>query len=127
MDLPAGIPHEAKPVLRQLMATPPGATAELRDRLGAYVARIECAATKNEFLDVTLATRVAAVCEALLSEADRRGTEQAQRWVHAAVGYFLLDDDGDHDLESLCGLDDDALVCNAVAEALGRPDLMIAL
>jgi hypothetical protein len=101
--------------------------ATLRSELEAHVGEIRAAAGKNEFLDVSLALRLAEVCSALLEEGERQGTEEAWRLVQAATRYFILDDDGEHDLESVCGLDDDAEVCNAVSRHLGRPDLVIEL
>lgn len=98
---------------------------QLRAELRAHGETIRAAAATNEFLDVSLAVRLTEACEALLDEAERADSEPTRHLVQAAVRYFILDEDGEHDLESVCGLDDDAEVCNAVARHLGREDLTI--
>jgi len=110
----------------QLCAEPSLDLSELREALRAHLEKITSAVAENEFLDLRLARAIAASVEALLDEAATRD-EHARRLVQAAVRYFLLDDDAEHDLESVCGLDDDAAVCNAVASALGREELRVLL
>jgi hypothetical protein len=41
------------------------------------------------------------------------------------VDYFVMRDDGEDDLHSPIGFDDDARVVNAVLDALGRSDLRV--
>ena len=48
-----------------------------------------------------------------------------QRLAQVALRYFVLDDDGDDDLASPFGLDDDVEVFNAVVDELGLPSLRI--
>ena len=123
--LPSGVPSEAQDLLTQILAEPLVPVHQLRGELRAHLATIEAAAAKNEFLDTSLATRLSQVCDALLDEAERQNADAVRRLVQSAVRYFILDDNGEHDLESVCGLDDDAQVCNAVARHIGRDDLVI--
>ena len=50
---------------------------------------------------------------------------EERHWVQIAVLYFVLDDDGDDDLASPFGFDDDAEVFNAVCRAIGHPDRIL--
>jgi hypothetical protein len=127
VEMLPGVPPEAERLFAELLKEGAVPEATLRSELDAHVGEIRAAAANNEFLDVSLAFRLAEVCSALLEEGERQGSEEAWRLVQAATRYFILDDDGEHDLDSVCGLDDDAEVCNAVSEHLGRPDLLIEL
>lgn len=53
-------------------------------------------------------------------------TDLQRRLAQVAVRYFVLDDDGDDDLMSPFGLDDDVEVFNAVVARIGHADLAIA-
>jgi hypothetical protein len=121
----AGIPSEAVDLFDRLRAEAELPLEKLREDLRDHVARISAAAAGNEFLDLRLANALANTANALLDEAEHRGDHE-RRLVQAAVRYFLLDEDAEHDLESVCGLDDDAAVCNAVATAVGRDDLKVS-
>ena len=69
--------------------------------------------------DQELGAKLVAGCKSLLTldlPADQ------QHWVQIAVLYFVLDDDGDDDLASPFGFDDDAEVFNAVCKAIGHPE-----
>ena len=118
------MPSEARALVKTLLDEPLLPIPQLRKELHDHVVTIQQAAAKNEFLDVSLALRLSEVSTALIEEGQQHD-EQTQRLVQAAVRYFILEDDGEHDLESVCGLDDDAEVCNVVARALGRDDLLV--
>jgi uncharacterized membrane protein YkvA (DUF1232 family) len=81
----------------------------------------------NEFIDAAVGLSLASEAGALIDEAERRQDVETHRLVQAAVLYFVLDDDAEHDLHSVCGLDDDAAVLNAVARQLGRDDLVVEI
>ena len=119
------MPRESRALVTTLLKEPLLPIPQLRKELRDHVVTIQQAAAKNEFLDVSLALRLSEVATALIEEGQRRGDEDTRRLVQAAVRYFILDDDGEHDLESVCGLDDDAEVCNVVARALGRDELVV--
>lgn len=124
---PPGIPPEASTFFADLLAEAPRSPAELRAELRAHVESIQAAAHDNELLDASLALALANTAEALLAEAEARDSDDVRTLVQAAVRYFILDDDAEPDLSSVCGLDDDAHVCNAVARHLGRDDLLIRI
>lgn len=125
MTLPIpGIPREAAAMFARLCSEPSVSVEVLRSELREHLVRISGALAANEFLDGALATAIAKAAEGLLDESVGRDSHD-RALVQAAVRYFVLDDDADHDLESVCGLDDDAAVCNAVARALGRADLAV--
>lgn len=120
------VPEEAAGVFERLLREAVVEVAVLRGELQAHMERLEAARVTNEFLDGSLATKLGRVCEAMLQlvpELDERD----RRLVQAAVRYFVLEEDGESDVESVCGLDDDVQVCNAVAGHLGRDDLIIEL
>ena len=122
--MPAGIPSDAHALMTRLLAEDPLPPDQLRQNLRTHLASVEEAATLNPHLEPALARWLVQVCDALLDEAASQGTEGARRLVQAAVRYFIEDDDGEHDLTSVVGLIDDAEICNAVARALGRGDLV---
>ena len=49
--------------------------------------------------------------------------EHTLRQIQAVARYFVTEEDGDSDL-AIGGLDEDAAVANAIAEHLGREDLV---
>lgn len=120
----AGLPRAASSHFERLLDETPRTFAELRAELDDHVVQIQSASGANEFLDAALALAIASSCRALLEHTET-GSGHERALAQAAVRYFVLDDDADHDLESVCGLDDDAMVCNAVARELGREDLVI--
>ncbi len=83
-----------------------------------YMASLRTSAV--EFLDVETAQRVASGCDALLewAEAASPVDPQAHLAVHAAVRYFILEEDAEGD-ESIIGFDDDLQVVEATAAVLG--------
>ncbi len=122
-----GIPHESQALFDRLHDAPLAPPAELRAELRAYVARLGSATTANDLLDATLADAITRCCEGLLDMLDEDESEATRRLVQAAVRYFVIEEDVEPDRESLWGLDDDAVVCGAVASHLGREDLMDGL
>jgi uncharacterized membrane protein YkvA (DUF1232 family) len=63
----------------------------------------------------------------LLDHVAAEGDEEAHRLVHAAVRYFVMEEDAESDMDSLIGFDDDAEIVTEVAEALDRPDLAVEM
>ncbi len=124
MDWPQGIPSDARALITKLLDAPPIAATLLRQDLQAHLEAVHAASKINAHLDPHLAARLVEVCGALLDEAERQGTDDARRLAQAAVRYFVEDEDGEHDLDSVVGMVDDAEVCNAIARALGRGDLV---
>jgi len=92
---------------------------QLAGRIDSYLAELEHAAAGRQ-VNVDLARRIAGRCRQLLDGCDRTDGQQL-RLVVAAVRYFLDPDDIDSDDQSPAGLDDDALVLNAVIRWTGLP------
>lgn len=98
----------------------------LRERLNIYLSSVRNALSQNEFLDVTLAEQIAQRLHLLLNEYNRYTTAH-QALLVGAVRYFIKDDDAEHDMHSILGLDDDAAVLNYFCDIVERPDLKIVL
>jgi hypothetical protein len=122
-----GIPHESQALFDRLHDAPLAPPAELRAELREYATRIGSATAANELLDGTLAQSIIRCCEGLLEMLESDADEATRRLVQAAVRYFVVEEDIEPDRDSLWGLDDDAVVCGAVAGHLGRDDLMDGL
>ena len=123
-----GIPHESQALLDRLHDAPLAPPAELRAELRAYVGRIGSITPANEMLDATLCEAITRCCEGLLDMLEEKDVDEAtHRLVQAAVRYFVVEEDVEPDRETLWGLDDDAVVCGAVASHLGREDLLDGL
>ena len=122
-----GIPHESQALFDRLYDAPLASLTELRAELRAYVARIGSAAAANELLDATLAAAITRCCEGLLDGIEDATDETTRRLVQAAVRYFVVEEDIEPDGDTLWGLDDDAVVCGAVASHLDRDDLLDGL
>ncbi len=98
----------------------------LRMGLDRYEESIIEAAERSPHIDLALAKKIAASCRGLLdflAEAD----EEQHGKILAAVEYFILPSDGEDDLATADGLDDDAGVVSQVAYDVGREELMIEI
>ena len=113
-----------KGLLRQRYDHPLKDTSILRDELKLYLSAIEALTDKNEFLDIKLARRIYAQCEALLDGLHQGAPEESKRLVQTAIGYFVEADDAECDTTSPIGFDDDAEVIEAVAREIAREDVL---
>lgn len=96
-------------------AVPP---AELASRVQLYLSAIESSAKAEEFMDVSTARRVAQKCLALTELISQGLDKRLQKLAQAAVVYFVLDDDGEPDTDSIVGFDDDLEIVEAVTKEL---------
>ncbi len=119
----AGIPPIARAVFERFLAEPLRDADSLRAEMRAHVERIEAAAAENPYVDDVLARDIARICEGLLDAVIDSTPEWTRLQIQAAARYFATEEDGDSDL-SIGGLDEDAAVANAVAQHLGRGDLL---
>lgn len=94
-----------------------------RDRVRAYLRVIGNGVDDGNVLDGAIAGPVAATLITLLDHAAEWAFFE-RRVLAGAVEYFVRSDDGDADFASNHGLHDDARVVMAVADALGRRDLV---
>jgi hypothetical protein len=99
----------------------------LRDELNSYITLVKATAASGGVVNKEVARDLARKLATLLKELNDGLGEFDQRLIHAAVLYFVEDDDGEADFDSEDGYDDDVEIFNAVAERLGREDLQIDL
>ena len=99
----------------------------LRKELNSYIVLVKATAASGGVVNEALARDLARRLATLLKDLDDGLEEFDQRLIHAAVRYFVEDDDGDADFDSEQGYEDDVEVFNAVAERLGHEDLQIDL
>ena len=111
------LPEEARATFARLLGSTVRPPERLREQIPHYVAAIE-RASANGGPDIEVGRRIARGCERLLDAWDT-SDEEGRALIRAAVEYFLLARDGDDDLASPDGLDDDDAVVAAVIARLG--------
>ena len=99
----------------------------LREELNSYITLVKATAASGGVVNKEVARDLARKLATLLKELNEGLGEFDQRLIHAAVRYFVEDDDGEADFDSEDGYEDDVEIFNAVAERLGREDLQIDL
>ena len=92
-------------------------------RVRSYLGVIEKGMEDGNVPDGALAGPIAATLITLLGHADEWAYIE-RRLLAGAVEYFVRSDDADADFASAHGLQDDGRVVAAVADALGRKDLV---
>jgi len=119
-----GLNEDARVAFAALRGQPAASGQVLEGEIQAFGEAVRVATGHHELLDINLAGALASGCDALLAIAEE--VPLARRaLIQAAIRYVVLAEDGEHDLESLVGLDDDVLIFNAVAAYVGREELMI--
>ena len=98
---------------------------ELIEELQAYREELLEDISQSDFADGDLAATLSARLLELLERAAQSYDEDDHRHAQAALRYFMESADGDHDMDSPAGFDDDREVFNAVATRLGHDDLVI--
>jgi len=91
-----------------------------------HVLNVHKALEFNEFLDVGMAEKIAALLKKLLGEINKY-PESKKKMIIGAVRYFVKSNDAQADLTSLLGFDDDVAVLNYVLVELGHADLRLPL
>lgn len=114
----AQLPEEARASFARLLDAGVRSPEGLREQLPHYLRTIEEAAAAGHGPPAELGHAIARDCEALLDGWEGLDDE-GQSLARAAVGYFLLCRDGDDDLATPEGLDDDAAVVRIVRAQLG--------
>ena len=122
------LPPEARPLFVRLgnadTLTPP---KRLADQVKGYLSLVRATAEDNPWIKIDRVEELVRSLMGLLRDLKRDGPDFNHRAVQAACRYFVVEEDGDEDMESEDGFDDDIEVLNAVAAALGRDDLVIDL
>lgn len=101
------------------------AQVEIYRELQEYVDQLETMSTSREFLDIALAREVADAPGQLLCEAYRSASTLQRSLIELATTYLTAPTDADPNLDSLIRFEDAARVLNAVASAVGLPDLRV--
>lgn len=114
---------DSRQVVEELWREPLHDAEALRAEVVAYRAHVHAAA--RPATDLGLADRLAEATVALLGET-AAATARARRLAQVAARYFVRGDDGEDDLTSPFGFDDDLEVFNAVVAALGAPERALA-
>lgn len=114
----AELPEEARTTFARLMERTVRSPAAMREQIPHYMAAIERAAAAGYGPPVAVGQAIADDCNALLDAWDSLDARN-QTVARAAVEYFLLSRDGDDDLATPEGLDDDAIVVATVRRVLG--------
>lgn len=122
----AGFPGMAREVFDRLLTEPLRDPDDMCREVRLYAEMLANAAADDPSVDHELGRDIARTCEGLLMAITDATPEHARRQIQAAARYFVTEEDGDSDLE-IGGLDEDAAVANAVAEHLGRSDLVADL
>ncbi len=122
------LPPDARPVVARLhqvdVLYPP---KRLADEVKGYLALVQAEARDKEWIPVQRVEALARSLIGLLKTLQRGGPDFEHRAVQVACHYFVQEEDGDEDMESEEGFDDDVEVMNAVARELGLDDLVIDL
>jgi len=82
-----------------------------------YVSLAKKSLSKNEFIDIESAEKLAETSHFLISRFDKFTIEQKSLAV-ASIYYFVESDDDEHDFDSMFGFEDDVDVMNRILEKL---------
>ncbi len=122
MDWTSELLSDSREIVTGLLTEPMGDLEVLAEEVAAYRARIHREARPST--DVELADQLAEATLALLRRVDGVSADERRiAWV--AATYFVREHDGESDLGSLFGFDDDVEVFNAAASRLA-PELVLA-
>jgi hypothetical protein len=113
---------DSKPVVQRLLDEAPWSVERLRADLDAFDETL--ADDASTLADLDTAQALILGCHALL-DAHPGATGRTLQLLHVAVRYVVIEEDGDGDLDSPFGFDDDVEVFNACAEELGATGLVI--
>jgi hypothetical protein len=109
---------DSRVLVRRLLDEPLLDEATLARQLAAHVSQLRLVAGDRSLADWQTGLELTAAARSLLDRwpgLDHRG----RRLVQVAVRYLVLEEDGDADLDSPFGFDDDREVIDAVRRALG--------
>jgi len=99
----------------------------LAGEVKAYLGLVRATGQDSEVVAVDKAADLAQALLNLLRSLTRDGPTEHHAAVQAACRYFSSEFDGDEDMESEEGFDDDIEVMNAVARAIGQDEFVIDL
>lgn len=111
------LPPEIAPTFQRLCGREPQSAEVLEAAVMRHLEEVRAAAADSPFIDVDTAEVVAATCRRLLPRMPLLDRER-RAMVQAACLYFAEARDGEHDLNSVIGFDDDLDVVRYVAAAV---------
>lgn len=123
----AALPDALREPVGRLAGRPGKGRETLLAELTGYTDRIDAAARRRKDLDVDLAESIRQVCVRLLDDDWAALSEDHRRLVGLACAYYLDAEDGDGDLDSVFGFDDDAELLNRVLDVIGRPEYRVRI
>ena len=127
-SLTRDLPPEGRPLFARLRKDedlkPPKVLA---GEVKAYVGLVRATGRDSDVVAVDKAEQLGQALLHLLRHLSRGGPKEHHQAVQAACRYFSSEFDGDEDMESLEGFDDDIEVMNAVARALELDEYIIDL
>lgn len=118
-----GLLSDTKDVIARLMAERLHDVDTLRDQVHNHHLRVK--ADAGPLTDVDSAGALHRATMALL-ERTSSSPARVRRLAQVAARYFVVEDDGDDDMHSPYGFDDDVEVFNAVVREIGQPEYEIA-
>lgn len=124
-DLVSNAAPHLRNTIENLLQRPVTSREHMVSELDAHTRRIDDAARDRPDLDVNLAEAILQACRALLDDGWTNLPGDEQRLIQLICDYYTDPDDGEGDLESVFGFDDDAEVLNLVLDALRRSDLKV--
>jgi hypothetical protein len=101
------------------------ARAVLRDEVMSYLQFMKSMAEFSRVVNAEMADGIAKRLVSMLKKVGKKSPDFDRRVLQAACRYFVEESDGEDDLDSEEGFDDDCDVMNAVALHLGRDELVI--
>ena len=119
------LPEPIQAALLALAEEPEESRENLVRMVIAYRRHLGAVGPSLPVVNLTLAERLADASIALLQGLADETPDTERRLAQVAIRYFVEADDGQEDLISPDGLEDDRLVFNAAAAALGREDLVV--
>lgn len=120
-----GLDETTRTALLDLCDEPMMALPALIAEVVDYRRHILDVAATQPHVNIELAEALVQGSLALLTGLDANQPETELRLAQIAVRYFVLEDDGEGDLTSIGGLEDDRQVFNIAVEALGKPELVV--
>ena len=117
------VSEPARASLRRLLAASPVSPSELERRLSAYGATLRTHIAHVDVLDLWTADLIERKCRAMIEKLEG-ADERTRRLVQSAVLYFVQQEDGEDDIRSPVGFDDDLEVVEAVARVLEFDDVL---
>jgi uncharacterized membrane protein YkvA (DUF1232 family) len=101
-------------------------TALLKESLEKYMDKIKEETAYNEFINVSLATKIKDVCMILINDYEKVDNEK-KKYIVATINYFVTTDDEEEDLFSPLGFDDDTEILNECLSLVNKKELIIEL